>query len=74
MSSLERSVTRLSTALEALESRLDERLHDLAASGETAAAARRQAASARSKAREAAGEIDAAIREVRAILATVKGG
>ena len=74
MNTLERSVERLSAALEALESRLDDRLHDLAASGEEAAAMRRQAASARIKAREAAGEIDAAIRDVRALLGAAKGG
>lgn len=74
MPSLEHSVAQLASSLDALEARLRDRLHDLAAADDASRAARREAAAAGEKAREAADEIAGAVRDLKALIAETKGG
>ena len=69
MTLLEKSVRNLADALEALETKLDERLDDLAASGDAVAAAKRQATAARQATTHASRGVAAAISDLKAILA-----
>lgn len=69
MTLLEKSVRNLADALEALETRLDERMDDLAASGETVAAAKSQASTARKATDHASRGVAATISDLKAILA-----
>ncbi|WP_411816491.1 hypothetical protein [Hyphococcus sp. DH-69] len=68
MTVLEKAVRNLADALEALESKLDGRLDDLAANDETISAAKRQASAAREQTENASREIGAAISDLKAIL------
>lgn len=68
MSLLENSVNQLAAALDALESKLDERLADLANQGEAVDAARRQARAAKGHAGVAADNLAAAIGDLRRLL------
>lgn len=69
MSALESAVQGLAGALDALETRLDERLAELAAHGDFSDAARRQARAARAHAGEASEGLAAAIADLKALLA-----
>lgn len=68
MSSLEEAVKTLAGALDALESRLDERLADLGEDADAVDAAQRQARAAREHAGGAASELAAAIGDLKALL------
>ncbi len=70
MTVLEKAVGELATALETLESKLENRLDDLSADGEAVAAARRQAHAARKHAAEAGSGLAAAISDLKALLDT----
>ncbi len=69
MSALESAVQGLAGALDALETRLDERLAELAAHGDFSDAARRQARAARAHAGEASEGLAAAIADLKALIA-----
>jgi chromosome segregation ATPase len=69
MSQLENTVNQLASALDALETRLDERLAELGAHSDAIDAARRQARTARTHAGEASEGIAEAIGELRRLLA-----
>lgn len=69
MTLLEKSVRNLADALEALETKLDERLDDLAASSDAIVAAKRQASTARKATDHASRGVAAAISDLKAILA-----
>lgn len=69
MSQLENTVNQLAGALDALETRLDERLAELGAHSDAIEAARRQARAARSHAGEASEGIAEAIGELRRLMA-----
>lgn len=69
MSQLENTVNQLAGALDALESRLDERLAELGAHSDAIEAARRQARAARTHAGAASEGIAEAIGELRRLMA-----
>jgi chromosome segregation ATPase len=69
MAEVEAAVKALSSALDALEARLGERIDDLAHHEEAVDAARRHARGARAAAGEASDLIGAAISDLRALLA-----
>ena len=68
MADLETSARALAEALDALELRLDQRLHDLADAAETTASLRRQTRTAHAFAAGAAEELSRAIGDLRALL------
>jgi len=68
MSHLETTVNQLASALEALESRLDERLAELGHHSDAIDAARRQARAARAHAGEASDGLAEAIDELRRLI------
>lgn len=74
MTLLEKSVRNLADALEALESKLEDRLDDLSASSDTIAAAKRQALAARKQTDHASRGIAAAISDLKTILADDEDG
>jgi hypothetical protein len=69
MTVLEKAVRSLAEAIETLESRLDARLDDAAASEDMIASARRQALAARKQTDNASCGVSAAISDLKAILA-----
>ncbi|MEQ1931495.1 MAG: hypothetical protein ABL957_13340 [Parvularculaceae bacterium] len=69
MSSLEQAAAALTTALDALDERLSDRLSDLALQGDSADAARRHAKVARQRAAEAADDLAGAIGDLKSLLA-----
>lgn len=73
MSQLENTVNQLANALDALESRLDERLHELNCHSDAIEAARRQARAARAHAGRASDGVAEAIGELRRVLAETGG-
>lgn len=68
MSILEEAVKNLAGALDALETRLDERLGELSQNTETVEAAHRQARVARGHANEASAGLAQAIGDLKALL------
>lgn len=68
MSSLEIAVKRLAGALDALESKLDDRLSDLKQGEETMAAARIKARTAKIQAAAAAEDLSDAIRDLKTLI------
>lgn len=68
MADLETSAKALADALDALETRLDQRLHDLADAQETSALMRRQTRAAHAFAAGAAEDLSRAIGDLRALL------
>ncbi|MEX6632435.1 hypothetical protein [Hyphococcus lacteus] len=77
MTVLEKAVRNLADALEALESKLDGRLDDLAANDDVISAAKRQASAARYQTENASREVAAAISDIKSLLDTdeaKKGG
>jgi hypothetical protein len=68
MADLETSARALAEALDALEARLDQRLHDLSDAQETAALLRRQSRAAHGFTTGAAEDLSRAIGDLRALL------
>lgn len=68
MADLETAAKALAESLDALEARLDQRLHDLADAQETSAMLRRQTRAAHGFAAGAAEDLSLAIGELRALL------
>lgn len=69
MSKLENSVKRLAGALDALETKLEERLSDQKHGDEAAAAARVRARTAKTQAAAAAEDLSDAIRDLKTLIA-----
>lgn len=68
MADLETSAKALAQALDALETRLDQRLHDIADAQESAALMRRQTRAAHEFTAAAAEDLNRAIGDLRALL------
>lgn len=68
MANLEAAVRSLQEALDVLDERLGERLHDLACQNDAVDAARRQATTARRFAAEAADDLALAIDDLKTLL------
>ena len=68
MADLETAARALAEALDSLEARLDQRLHDLADAEDVTAAVRRQSSVAHRFAAVAAGDLAAAVDDLRALL------
>lgn len=73
MSILEKSVVNLANALDNLEARLNGRLDDHSAAGESMDAARRQARAARLHAEEASNGLAGAIADLKALIGESSG-
>ncbi|MCB2097067.1 MAG: hypothetical protein AB7F91_03265 [Parvularculaceae bacterium] len=73
MGALEKSVRKLAGALDALEEKLEDRLSDLSAKGETIEQAKIRARTAKTQASAAAEDLSDAIRELKTLLTPEKG-
>ena len=73
MGTLEKSVKKLAGALDALEEKLEDRLSDLSAKGETIEQAKIRARTAKTQASAAAEDLSDAIRELKTLLTPEKG-